>query len=393
MRISRLLLMFFSGVLVLCLIGGGLAVRVGAAENQYQQPILFTEVLDLVLENYVDPVEAQSLFEGAYEGLLAGLDPNGAYLTAQELIEWRALKEGKRVDPGTSVLKSGRTLLVVAVDAESSAAELGVAVGDQIRLIDGRSVRDLSLEQSRRLLAGPPGSSVTVGLMHPSDGFSREEVVLVRDERKGAPYDLDVDEGVAVLSILDLNRVPIEELVAELDDVHSRGIESLLIDLRNVADVAPRDVAAFAALISPGAVLELTDREERKLEVVSSPEGEPAWSGTVSVLVNGATAGGAEALAQLFRNHRQAVVYGITTFGFGAEPELIEFEGGGALLISVAQWQTETGESWNGSGIKPDLEIRGDGESYDQAAADQLEQVLQILRERLRAEDEEEKAA
>ena len=58
MRANRLLLLFVSTLIVLFLLGGGLVVKVGAAENSYRQAVLFAEVLSLVLENYVDPVEA-----------------------------------------------------------------------------------------------------------------------------------------------------------------------------------------------------------------------------------------------------------------------------------------------------------------------------------------------
>jgi len=71
---------------------------VGAAENRYEPPVLFAEVLDKVLRNYVDPVESENLFEGAYEGLLASLDANGAYLTPEELAEWRAEEPQRLVE-------------------------------------------------------------------------------------------------------------------------------------------------------------------------------------------------------------------------------------------------------------------------------------------------------
>jgi hypothetical protein len=63
MKSSRILLLFASSVLVIGLIGGGLMVKVGATENDFQSPVVFAEVLDRVLRNYVDPVEAMGLYE------------------------------------------------------------------------------------------------------------------------------------------------------------------------------------------------------------------------------------------------------------------------------------------------------------------------------------------
>ena len=157
MKPTRTIPLLLSVSLVLFLLGGGLAVKVGAEENSYHQVVIFSEVLSLVLDNYVDPVEAEKLLNGAYEGMLGGLDAHGAYLTPEELVEWKAYKGAGLADPGISVLQAGRSLQVVAVRPGSSAAEAGVEPGDQIRKVDGRAVREMSLDQSWRLIRGAEG--------------------------------------------------------------------------------------------------------------------------------------------------------------------------------------------------------------------------------------------
>ena len=119
MKPSRTMLLVASGLLVIGLLVGGLAVRVGADDGSFRQTVLFSEILSLILDNYVDPLEADALLRGAYEGMLGGLDPNGAYLTTEEVREWKAGRDAEAVDPGLSVLKVGRTVQVVAVAPES----------------------------------------------------------------------------------------------------------------------------------------------------------------------------------------------------------------------------------------------------------------------------------
>ena len=100
MKMRHVPLFVASVLIVAFLLGGGLFVRVGAAESSYRQAVLFAEVLSLVLDNYVDPVEAQKLLDGAYEGMLAGLDPNGAYLSPDEVAEWKSPEPERLADPG-----------------------------------------------------------------------------------------------------------------------------------------------------------------------------------------------------------------------------------------------------------------------------------------------------
>src|SRR5262245_24149604 len=111
----RLGLVAVSASVVLFVIAGGLALRVGAAEGSFRHVIQFSEVLGLVLDNYVDPVEQESLLEGAYEGLMGGLDARGSYLTPPEVAAWKKPLPEVVVDPGVSVLKAGASLQIIAV--------------------------------------------------------------------------------------------------------------------------------------------------------------------------------------------------------------------------------------------------------------------------------------
>ena len=380
MKPSRYVLLIASATLVLCLLGGGLALKVVAAEG-YGEAVLFGEIMLRVMENYVDPVETESLLEGAFESMLSGLDPNSAYLTPSELEEWSAGADKAAADPGVSVLKTGRGLEVVAVAPGSSADDAGLKRGDVIRTLNGRSVRTFALEQARRLLRGEAGSSLTVELLRPEEGFTPEEIELVRAVRQGRAYGLDVRDGIAVLSVLDIARVNPDDLTAELDDVRSRGVDTLLLDLRNQTDAGPREIVAMAELFCSGELLRLRNRAGELVESLDSSREEPVWSGEIAVLVNDATAGGAEALARVVQTGRDATVFGETTYGLGAEAELVELKNGSALLISVAIWEGRSGEGWNGDGVEPDREVVGTGTDHAAAAEDQLNNVLDLLGE------------
>jgi len=379
MRSTRSFLLVVSAALVACLLGGGLAVKVGAGESSFHQVVVFSEVLSLVLENYVDPVEAERLLTAAYEGMLGGLDAHGAYLTPEEVREWKAGAAGGLAHPGLVALKAGRSLHVVSVEEGSPAAEGGIVVGDQIRSIDGRPIGDLALDQSWRLLQGAVGTTVSLDVLHPSDGFKREEIEVGRVLPAARPFDLSVHRGVGVLRVHDLSRFPADDVAEELGDVRSRGITMLLLDVRNLADSSPREAGEAAALFAHGPLMHLRDRSGKVVESVNGSRVGTAWDGEIAVLVNGATAGGAEALASVVRSRRDAVVLGESTYGLGSEARLFELENGSGLLISSALWETDSGDRWNSDGITPDNVIRGEGDDHAAASLDQLEEALNFL--------------
>jgi len=394
MRSSRSILFVVSVSLVMLLLGGGLVVKVGASESSYNQVVTFSEILSLVMDNYVDPVDPDKLLVGAYEGMLAGLDPNGAFLTPEEVAKWKSRGKADTASPGVSVLKAGRALQIVAVDEGSPAEDAGIAVGDHIRSVDGQSVRDLSLTQAWQLLRGKTGTTVRLDLVHPLDGFSRESIEVTRAIRRAAPYRLEIQRGIAVVRLYDMNRLVASEVAAELEDVRSRGVEFLLLDLRNLADLGPRDVVEAASLFSDGPLLRLRDRAGRLIETVGvDGEGGGAWPGSIATLVNGATAGSAEALASVLQAERGGIVLGETTYGLGAEVKLFELEDGSGLLVSSALWETVAGESWNEKGVEPDEVVNGKGTDYPEISADQLEKALDLLEQRVRDAAEEAEAA
>ena len=152
MRRSRLVLLTASLVVVAFVLGSGAALRAGAGEGTYKQMLVFSEVLSYVVDNYVDPVDQDRLMNGAYEGLLSGLDAHGAYLSADQVEAWKKGSPLPGADPGVAVLKSGPMLQVVSVAKGSPAQSAGLLAGDQIRKVDGRSVRQMSLDQAIRML-------------------------------------------------------------------------------------------------------------------------------------------------------------------------------------------------------------------------------------------------
>lgn len=376
MKGSRAVLLIVSSVVVLVLLGGGLAFRAGAADNSFHQASRFEEVFEVVQQNYVDPVNGDSLLDGAYEGMLNGLDANGSYMTAEEVAAWSARDPEALADPGIEVLKSYGALQVVRVVPGSPAEEAGIKQGDQIRRLNGRSLRDVSLDQAIRLLHGKPGSSVTLGVLETREGIHREEITVRRVLRSDAPFQSEVRGDTLVLSMNDLARANRGELVEALKSGRTKGATRLLLDLRDVVEGTPREALPVLGLFVTGDVLRLRDKAGHVLETLASPASESAWSAPVAVLVNGTTAGGAEAVARVLQVRRKAPVYGESTYGVAAEPKLFKLSGGAGFLLPAYLWEIPSGETWENDGVKPDMVLTADGRTKE-ASAEQLRRALE----------------
>ncbi len=163
--------------------------------------------------------------------------------------------------------------------------------------------------------------------------------------------------------------------------MRSRGVDSLLLDLRNVVDPDVRAAATLAGMFVDGAAIRLRDRQGEVTESVESTGTGDAWPGGISVLVNGATAGASEALTRILQAGREIRVYGESTFGLGSEPRLFELPDGAGILISAARWESTAGQTWNGEGIEPDRTVSspGVGVEFEEALERQLEATIDAL--------------
>ena len=76
-------------ILAYTLVGGFLS-RVVAREDTYRHLRVFEDVVSLITNNYVDPVEPERIMQGALWGLAEGLDPESTYLTPDEVSQYEA---------------------------------------------------------------------------------------------------------------------------------------------------------------------------------------------------------------------------------------------------------------------------------------------------------------
>ena len=104
--------------------------RVGGDRDAYRYLSVFGDALQLMRSHYVEQLADDDLLEGAFEGMVSGLDGFSAYLTSEERV---ALELPRPVGgTGLVVLPGGGGAVIVKVREGSPAGEAGLKPGDQI---------------------------------------------------------------------------------------------------------------------------------------------------------------------------------------------------------------------------------------------------------------------
>ena len=155
------------------------SAQAGSA-SAYPRLEIFARALAHIEASYVGEVTDDALIEGAIRGMLKVLDPHSAYLNAGELQILDSDTEGQFGGVGIEVDVNDGWITVVRVMPGGPAARAGVRPGDRFLTIDGRSARDLSMEDALSHMRGQPGTQIKVSLRR-RDVESAIDLTLTRD--------------------------------------------------------------------------------------------------------------------------------------------------------------------------------------------------------------------
>ena len=81
----RRVVLWVSAPVVTFVILGGLLGRVAAREETYPHLTVFNDVVRLISDRYVEKADMDKVMAGAMRGLSDGLDPDSAFLTADQV--------------------------------------------------------------------------------------------------------------------------------------------------------------------------------------------------------------------------------------------------------------------------------------------------------------------
>src|SRR5207249_12211383 len=158
---TRLIVMSISAPVIAFAILGGFLGKVMAREDTYQHLKIFDDVVSMISNYYVEEADIDKVMRGAMHGLADALDPDSAYLTAEQV---KQVESGAPLPPAGVGVELTRQyyLRVIAARDNSPAAKAGLRTGDYIRAINDMPTREMSVWEGRRALRGAPGSKVSV---------------------------------------------------------------------------------------------------------------------------------------------------------------------------------------------------------------------------------------
>lgn len=380
---SRALALGLTSLLVLATLcvsaGGAVAAEDDKSERdrraqRYEDLSVFTSVLELVRNKYVDDVDEHALLMSAMRGILEGLDPHSSFMNPDAFEDMQVETRGEFQGLGIEISKeSGAFIEVVSPIDGTPASRAGIKSRDRITSIcptekpeewtePCRGTTEMTLFDAVSLMRGKRGTSITIYILR--DGLDKpQEFEIKRDTVKVASVRGDlVEPDIGHVKISSFQERTGRDVLSRLDDLRTENggeLGGLILDLRdNPGGLLNQAVEVADHWLREGLVVYTQGRDERERTDYNSDDSVLEADYPIVVLVNEGSASASEIVAGALQDHHRAIVLGVTTFGKGSVQTVYPLGGGAGLRLTTALYYTPAGRSIQEVGITPDLVVR-----------------------------------
>lgn len=347
-------------VLLTVSLGGTVASKAVDQGATYEQLKLFTEILSIVQNQYVDEVAPRDAIYGAVRGMLRALDPYSSFLDPEMYREMQVETSGSFGGLGIEITIRDDQLTVVAPIEGTPAHRAGIQPGDKIVKIEGLPTKDMSLLDAVKRMRGPKGTTVTISILREGakeifDLTLTREIIQVQSVKAQ-----ELEPGFGLIRIRQFQERTAKDLEAALEKFEKDGrLQGLVLDLRNnPGGLLSSAVEVAEKFLGDGKLIVYTEGRNRSqnMRFVAHAR-QPHLDFPMVVLVNHGSASASEIVAGAIQDWGRGVVLGVTTFGKGSVQTIIPLSDGSGLRLTTAKYYTPKGRSIHGKGITPDIVV------------------------------------
>ena len=336
---------------------GAIAAIDSKTQNEFAR---FMAIFEEVRANYVEPVDANKLMDGAISGMLSSLDPHSGYLDARDFEQLRTQTEGEYGGLGLSVTMEDGAVKVIAPTAGTPADRAGIKSGDYITHLDGKLIFGETLDEAVEQMRGTPGTKIALTLVRPGrdkpiDVTITREVIVIK------PVKWEVKNNIGVISIASFSETTTADLkaaIAGIDKALGKKPTGYVLDLRsNPGGLLDEAIGVSDVFLNSGEIVSQRGRTPRDTERYFARAGDLTGGKPIVVLIDEGSASASEIVAGALQDHKRALIMGETSFGKGSVQTVLPITEDTALRLTTARYYTPSGRSVQEGGIDPDIKV------------------------------------
>lgn len=333
---------------------------VSYAKDRYMDLQLFTKVLNLVQQYYVEEVDIKKLIYGGVKGMLRELDPHTNFLPPEIFKEFESETSGEFGGLGVELTVIKGVLTVISPIEDAPAWVAGIKAGDKVVAINGESTKGQSLVEAAQRMKGAKGSKIVLDIFR--DGFEEpRSFTIVRGTVKirSVKYT-DLENGYAYIKLTSFIENSYKDMSAAIEKhmQKNKGMKGLLIDLRrNPGGLLEQAIKISDMFLDKGVIVSTVGRNKKDAEVTNAKAEGTLPNFPVIVLIDEYSASASEILSGALQDNKRALIMGQRSFGKGSVQSVVKLGDGSGLKLTVARYYTPSGRSIQSLGIQPDVTI------------------------------------
>ena len=369
------------------LIGNAVSNKVNAQRFYIQNGQLFQQpeskvdqLLQLMNQAYVDPIDVDSITDDVMMELVKRLDPHSAYIPKEDLEMVNSELSASFSGIGVQFSIQNDTVQVVAVIPGGPSEGMGVLAGDKIVTVNDSAFtgKTITNEKVMHALRGPKDTQVTIGVVRSgtpevlSFTITRGEIPVHSVdakfiiEAKKAPHGTTSSVGdpaeAMKIGFVRVNRFgenTYNEFIAALTALKGQGATAYIVDLReNSGGYMDQAIKMANEFLSKGDLIVYSEgRSYPRFDAVATGSGLFQRDSLV-VLIDNFSASASEIFAGAMQDNDRATIIGRRSFGKGLVQQQIPFADGSAVRLTVARYYTPSGRC-----IQKPYKM-GEGEDY-----------------------------
>jgi len=310
---------------------------------------------DLLTKSYAGSGESYE----AIRGMLASLDdPYTRFLDPKEFKEMQIDTSGELMGVGIqlSLDKETKELIVVSPIEGTPASRAGVQPQDVIVTIDGKTTKGMTTEDAVKLIRGPEGSKVTLGLRRKGTILdvpltrARIEIHAVKSALNTAPNG----SKVGYIRLKQFNANASREMRDAIRSLEEKGADGYVLDLRsNPGGLLEASIDIARQWLNEGTIVSTRTREG--IRDVRRATGSAVTEKPMVVLIDQGSASASEILSGALKENNRAQLVGQKTFGKGLVQAVRGLADGSGMTVTIAKYLTPKGTDIHKNGIQPDV--------------------------------------
>jgi len=305
------------------------------------------DVLNYIIEEYVDTVDKDDLIEGSLAAVLKDLDPHSSYIPPRDLSAYNEPLEGNFEGIGIEFNIINDTVVVISPIAGGPSEALGIEAGDRIVRIEGDVVAGVGITNKDviNLLRGAKGTLVEVSISRRGTTATIDYEILrgeIPIHSINVAYMLE--DSIGYIKINRFSATTLKEYKVAFNSLPRSKLKGLVLDLRgNPGGYLSAAIKLADEFLEDNKMIVYTEGKSHPHAPYYSTSQGAFKTGRLVVLIDEGAASASEIVAGALQDNDRGVIMGRRSFGKGLVQEQYDFPDGSAIRLTIARYYTPTG--------------------------------------------------